>query len=191
MDATLWIQVQLLFVLAWWGCDCTYGMYGMDRVLHSLRVGWRNFFSSCAVVSVFWFWWEIVLGVTYLPYQLCRCVFFWLRREIVLGCTDKISFLVVERNSFRCYLLIYHTSCAVVSVFWLRQEIVFSCTVSKKNSYSDSLNWERIRYKEGQKFPSFPSHCLNYSKWASSCFEWAQSHPWNCLCNLKILSRYL
>jgi hypothetical protein len=22
---------------------------------HSLRMGWRNFFSSCAVVSVFWF----------------------------------------------------------------------------------------------------------------------------------------
>ncbi len=42
-------------------------------------------------------------------------------------------------NSFRCYLLIYHTSCAVVSVLWLQQEIVFSCTVSKKYSYSDSL----------------------------------------------------
>jgi hypothetical protein len=23
--------------------------------IHLLRVGWRNFFSSCAVVSVFWF----------------------------------------------------------------------------------------------------------------------------------------
>jgi hypothetical protein len=45
--------------------------------------------------------------------------------------------------------------------------------------------------REGQKFPSLPTHCLNYSKWASSCFKWAQSHPWNCLCNLKILSRYL
>ena len=57
-----------------------------------LRMGWRNLFSSCAVVSVFgsggkevlvlhtyvlgvqyscgfvlvfWFWWEIVFGVTY------------------------------------------------------------------------------------------------------------------------------
>ncbi len=39
-------------------------------------------------------------------------------------------------NSFRCYLLAYHTSCAVVSVFWLRREIVFGCTVSKKDSYS-------------------------------------------------------
>ncbi len=45
------------------------------------------------------------------------------------------SFLVVAGNSFRCYLLIYHTSCAVVSVFWLWQEIVFGCTVSKKDSY--------------------------------------------------------
>ncbi len=27
------------------------------------------------VVSVFWLWREIVLGVTYLPYQLCCCIF--------------------------------------------------------------------------------------------------------------------
>ena len=62
--------------------------------------GLEEHFSSCAVVSVFWLWWEIVLGVTYLPYQLCHCVFFlvaagnsfelhrsvfWLWREIVLG----------------------------------------------------------------------------------------------------------
>jgi hypothetical protein len=32
---------------------------------------------------------EIVLGVTYLPYQLCRYVFFWLRWEIVFGCTGQ------------------------------------------------------------------------------------------------------
>ncbi len=102
-----------------------------------LRVGWTNFFSICAVVSVFWLWREIVLGVTYLPYQLCHCVFFLLRREIVLGCTDQ--FLVVAGNSFRCYLLTYHTCCAIVSVFWLRREIVFGCTVSKKDSYLVSL----------------------------------------------------
>jgi hypothetical protein len=29
----------------------------------------------------------------------------------------QVSFLVVAGNSFRCYLLTYHTSCAVVSVF--------------------------------------------------------------------------
>ncbi len=46
--------------------------------------------------------------------------------------------MVVAGNSFRCLLLTYHTSCAVVSVFWLRQEIVFGCTVSKKDSYSVS-----------------------------------------------------
>jgi hypothetical protein len=27
----------------------------LAAVVHSLRMGWRNFFSSCAVVSVFWF----------------------------------------------------------------------------------------------------------------------------------------
>ncbi len=59
---------------------------------------------------------------------------------MVLGCTDpQISFLVVAGNSFRCSLLSYHTSCAVVSVFWLWREIVFGCTVFKKDSYSVSL----------------------------------------------------
>jgi hypothetical protein len=38
--------------------------------------GLEELFSSCAVVSVFWLLREIVLGVTYLPYQLCRCVIF-------------------------------------------------------------------------------------------------------------------
>jgi hypothetical protein len=51
--------------------------------------GLEEFSSNCAVLSVFWLWREIVLGVTYLPYQLCHCVFFWLQREIVLGYTDQ------------------------------------------------------------------------------------------------------
>jgi hypothetical protein len=100
-------------------------------------VGWRNFFSSCAVVSVFWFWREIVLGVTYLPYQLCCCVFFFVLAGNSFGLHRSVFWL--WGNSFRCYLLIYHTSCAVVSVFWLRREIVFSCTVFKKDSYLGSL----------------------------------------------------
>ncbi len=73
-----------------------------EEQIHSLCMGWRNFFSSCAVVLVFQLWREIILGVTYLPYQLCCCVFFlvavgnsfglhrsvfWLWREIVLGVT--------------------------------------------------------------------------------------------------------
>jgi hypothetical protein len=77
-----------------------------------------------------------VLDDTYLPYQLCRCVFF-LRWEIVFGCT--VGFLVVAGKSFRCYFLTYHTSCAVVSVFWLRWEIAFGYSVSKKDSYLVSL----------------------------------------------------
>jgi hypothetical protein len=71
----------------------------------------------------------------YLPTILVvpLCLFF--------GCSGKyfwvaqISFLVVAGNSFRCYLLIYHTSCAVVSVLWLWREIVFGCTFCKKDSY--------------------------------------------------------
>jgi hypothetical protein len=79
-----------------------------------------TYHTSCAVVSffvaagnsfqlhrsVFWLWWEIVLGVTSLPnvpYQLCRCVSFWLRREIVFGysVSKKDSYLVslIERQT--------------------------------------------------------------------------------------------
>jgi hypothetical protein len=54
-----------------------------------------------------------------------------------LGCTDQ--FFGCGGKNFRCYLLTYHTSCAVVSVFWLRREIVLVATVSKKDSYSVSL----------------------------------------------------
>jgi hypothetical protein len=73
-------------------------------------MGWRNFFSSCAVVSVFWLLREIALGVAYLPYQLWCCVIvlvaagisfglhrsvFWLWQEIVLGVTYYLSTIPV------------------------------------------------------------------------------------------------
>ncbi len=54
-------------------------------------------------------------------------------------------------NGFRCYLLTYHTSRAVVSLFWLRREIVFGCTVSKKDFYSISL----IERESASKFVYF------------------------------------
>ncbi len=39
-----------------------------DRETNTLAArGLKDLFSSCAVVSVFWFWWEMGLGVTYLP----------------------------------------------------------------------------------------------------------------------------
>jgi hypothetical protein len=101
-------------------------------------MGWRNCFSSCAVVSGFRLWLEIVLGVTYLPYQLCRCVFFLVLAGNSFGLHRSVFWLWQE-NGFTCYLLTYHTSCAIVSVFWLRREIVFGCTVSKKDSYLVSL----------------------------------------------------
>jgi hypothetical protein len=80
----------------------------MDRITdgetNTLAVcGLEELFSSCAVVSVFWLWREIVLGVTYLPYQLCRCMIF----------------LVAAGNSFGGL----HRS-----VFWLWQEIVLGVT---------------------------------------------------------------
>jgi hypothetical protein len=95
---------------------------------HSLRVGWRNLFSSCATVSVF----LVVAGNSFRYYLPIIPV-------VPLCLVARVSFLVVAGKSFRCYLLTNHTSCAVVSVFWFQQEIYFGCTVSKKDSYLNSL----------------------------------------------------
>ncbi len=56
--------------------------------------GLEELFSSCAVVSVFRLWWEIVLGVTYLPHKLhvAGGTFF----PVVLSC----QFLVLAGNRF-------------------------------------------------------------------------------------------
>ncbi len=92
-------------------------------------MGWRNFFSSCAVVSVIFF----VAGNSFRCYLPTISV-------VPLCLVAQVSFLVVAGKGFRCYfLLTNHTSCAVVSVFWFRREIIFGCTVSKKDSYSVSL----------------------------------------------------
>ncbi len=73
-----------------------------------------------------------MLLTTYLPYQLCRCVSFWLRRETVFGCTvskkDYYSVSSIEKESaskccvyfvrsntlllcisILCFYLLYHT----------------------------------------------------------------------------------
>ncbi len=77
----------------------------MVLVLHTyvLRVQ-----ISCGVlVLVFWFWREIVFGVTYILSVQYTCA---------VGC---VSFLVVGGNS-----VVVGNSCVVVSVFWLWREIV-------------------------------------------------------------------
>ncbi len=61
---------------------CVFWCVWRDQILAAHGQAGGTLFSSCAVVSVFWLWREIVLGLTYLPYQLCCCVFF-LRRDIV------------------------------------------------------------------------------------------------------------
>jgi hypothetical protein len=74
-----------------------------DRGMNTLAArGLEDFFPSSAVVSVFRLWREIVVCVTYLPYQLCRCVFF----------------LVAVGNSFGLHR----------SVFWLWREMVLDVT---------------------------------------------------------------
>jgi hypothetical protein len=99
-------------------------------------MGWRNIFPVLLLCQFFGCGGNN-LADTYLPYQLCRCVFFLLRQKKVL--VAQVGFLVVAEKSFRCYFLTYHTSCAVVSVFLLRREIFFGYSVSKKNSYLVSL----------------------------------------------------
>ncbi len=82
--------------------------------IHSLHVGWRNFFPSCAVVSVFGSGGKQVLVLhTYVlrvQYSCGVVLVFWFWREIVFGVT---------------YVLVYNTIVRlVVSVFWLWREIV-------------------------------------------------------------------
>jgi hypothetical protein len=55
-----------------------------------------TFFQLCCYVS-FLVVAEILLGDTYLPDQLCRCVFFLLRHEIVFGCTGWFFWLWREK----------------------------------------------------------------------------------------------
>jgi hypothetical protein len=85
----------------------------MERHIHLLRVGWRNFFFQLCCCVSFWFWQEIEFGLhTYVlrvQYSCGVVLVFWLRRKIVFGVT---------------YVLSVQYSCAVVSVFWLRWEIV-------------------------------------------------------------------
>jgi hypothetical protein len=74
-------------------CEKIYALHHPNLILSSeylLRVGWRNFFSSCAVVSVFQFWREIDFGVTFVlrvQYSCGIVLVFWFRREIVFGVT--------------------------------------------------------------------------------------------------------
>ncbi len=62
-----------------------------DRETNTLAAhGQEELFSSCAVVSVFWFWQEIVFDVTYIlrvQYSCAIVLVFWFWREIVFGVT--------------------------------------------------------------------------------------------------------
>ncbi len=90
-----------------------------EIVLKNTRCAWAGatFLTSCADVSIFQLRRETVLGVPYLPYQLCRCVFlfiaagnsfglhrsvFWLWQEIVLGVTYLPTIPVVPLCQFFC-----------------------------------------------------------------------------------------
>ena len=69
-----------------------------EKQIHLLRVGWRKFFSCCAVVSVFGSGRKqvLILHTTYVlrvSYHtvVVLCYFFWFWREIVFGVTYVFS----------------------------------------------------------------------------------------------------
>ena len=78
----------------------------MDRGTHLLCVGWRNLFSSCAVVLCQFL---VLVGNAghYFPADSC----FGIEREIVFGVTYVLS--------VQSYVLSVQYSCAVVSAFLL------------------------------------------------------------------------
>ena len=119
-----------------------------EKQIHSLCVGWRNLFSSCAVVSVFCSGGKQVL-VLHTTYVL----------RVPYSCGVVLVFLVVAGNSFWCYvhtqskiqlcscvifvvvtgkLILYEFSCSIqiFFFFWFWQDIVFGVTYVLSVQYS-------------------------------------------------------
>ncbi len=66
---------------------------------------------SCGVVLVFWFWWEMVFGVTYIlsvQYSCAVVSVFWLWREIVLKMRTPFEFLLGYFIMIRYPMCIFH-----------------------------------------------------------------------------------
>ena len=118
-----------------------------------LRVSWRNLFSICAVVSVFGSSGKQVLVVhttMYLEYHtvVVLCQFFWFWREIVFGVTyvlsvqyscAVVSFFLLWRESFtttgekKSSSRLSGGLCCCVS-FWFQREIGFAFTYLRTQS---------------------------------------------------------
>ncbi len=82
-----------------------------EKQIHSLRVGWRNLFSSCAVASVFCSGGKYVL-VLHTPYVL----------RVPYSCGVVLFFLIWREIVFGTYVISVQYSCEVVSVFLLWRE---------------------------------------------------------------------
>ena len=83
-----------------------------EEQIHSLHVGWRNFFPVVVlcqflVLAGNRFWFYILMYLEY-KYSCGVVLVFWFWQEIVFGVTSVLS-------------VQFH--CVVVSVFWLWQEI--------------------------------------------------------------------
>jgi hypothetical protein len=99
----------------------------MENQIHSLRMGWRNFFPVVLLCQFlvlagdrFWFY-LLCTYVLRVQYSCGVVLVFWFWRELVYGVT---------------YVLSVQYSFAVVSVFWLWWEIVLKMrTCLYKKSY--------------------------------------------------------
>ncbi len=92
-----------------------------EEEIHLLRVGRRNFFSSCVVVSVF----LVVTGNSfwcYLEYQLCHCVSFLVAAGNSFGCT------VSKKNSYSVSLM--EKRSASQCVYFIRSKHSFTLYLS-------------------------------------------------------------
>jgi hypothetical protein len=94
-------------------------------VLHSY-VLWVQY--SCGVVLVFWFWWEIVFGVTYIlsvQYSCAVVSVFWLWQEIVLKMRTPFDFLwAVSTQIFYWVTLLWSASRCV---YFMRPTTLLLC----------------------------------------------------------------
>ncbi len=106
------------------------------RNLPTLRVGWRNFFSSCAVVTVLvmagnWFWYLCTQGIV--PYS----------------CGFVLVFLFLAGNSFWCYV---RTQCSIQLCCCVSFSVMAGNVITTgKNKFKSSVWRVRDRNNDRKK----------------------------------------
>ncbi len=189
---------------------CTKDKFLTEKRIHLLCVGWRNFFSSCAFLSIFgsggkqvlvyilmnlqyltvvvlcqffWFWQEKVFGTYVLHTVVVLCQLFWFWQDIVFGVT---------------YVLSVQYSCAVV---FLKNDYLFSL-FQRNNSLANicflyNLNFLLLRITflfsinqhlySHNRFSNYIKTYLCMQKLVNNCSILEKKQPWNCDTFSKIM----